>query len=221
MYFDSIPNIEYLVKPSKYPFTQGDFVKAKNFFKRYQINEDVFSYAVFFKKYTIKDYDRLDLIAKKYYDDPFYDWVIVLTNNMINSAYDWPLTREEFNQKLSDMKTDPYSTVHHYETLTVGAGYKMEGLDVIALQGGLTVSEEFYNGTYTYYNGTASQTVLGNQISRPVYVAEYEEKLNESKREIFILKKQYLESFVKDFKRQNSYKKSTDYISSKLKTTSF
>ena len=86
----------------------------------------------------------------------------------------------------------------------------MEGLDVIALQGGLTVSEEFYNGTYTYYNGTASQTALGNQISRPVYVAEYEERLNESKREIFILKKQYLESFVKDFKRQNSYKKSKE-----------
>ena len=55
MYFDSIPDISYATKPSKFPFAEGDFVRAKNFFRRYNLNETVFNYAVFFRKYTIVD----------------------------------------------------------------------------------------------------------------------------------------------------------------------
>ena len=91
MYFNSSPNIKQPLRPLKYPFSEGDYVIAKNFFKRYTLSEKVFSNVVFFKKYTIQDKDRLDLLAEKYYGDPFYDWVILLTNNMIRGVYDWPL----------------------------------------------------------------------------------------------------------------------------------
>ena len=67
MYFSLIPNIEYDEKPISYPFSESDFVTAKNFFRRYRINEDVFSYAVFFNKYVIKDGDRPDVVADKVY----------------------------------------------------------------------------------------------------------------------------------------------------------
>ena len=47
MYFSLLPNIEYDEKPISYPFSESDFVVAKNFFRRYKVNDDIFSYAVF------------------------------------------------------------------------------------------------------------------------------------------------------------------------------
>ena len=49
----------------------------------------MFQYAVFFKKYTIKDGERPETLAEKIYGNQFYDWVILLTNNMVNAQYDW------------------------------------------------------------------------------------------------------------------------------------
>ena len=50
MYFSLTPDIAYDQKPIKYPFSKSDQVVAKNFFRRYKINDDIFSYATFFKK---------------------------------------------------------------------------------------------------------------------------------------------------------------------------
>ena len=53
MYFSIIPNLAYDEKPIKYPFSESDFVTAKNFFRRYKVNENIFSNAVYFNKYAI------------------------------------------------------------------------------------------------------------------------------------------------------------------------
>ena len=100
MYFSLLPNIEYDEKPISYPFSESDFVTAKNFFRRYKLNDDIFSYAVFFSKYAIIDGERPDTLAQKAYGDPFYDWVILLTNNMVNAQYDWPMTNYEISKVL-------------------------------------------------------------------------------------------------------------------------
>ena len=54
MYFKSIPNISYDKKPVSYPFSESDRIIAKNFFRRYKLNEDVFGYATFYKKYSVQ-----------------------------------------------------------------------------------------------------------------------------------------------------------------------
>lgn len=220
MYFNILPDIEYANKPTQFPFSEADFVVAKNFFKRYQIDEKIFSYSVFFNKYVITDDDRLDLLAERYYGDPFYDWVIILTNNMVNGLYDWPLDNESFNAKMDAMMEDPYTTIHHYETKEILAGYKLDDIDVVALKGGLVVSEEFYDGEFTYWNGATHISIPGNQASYPVTIYEHEMNLNEKKREIYILKNKYLRSFVSSFKKENQYSNSSDFVSSKLKRTS-
>jgi hypothetical protein len=201
MYFDLIPDIKYSVKPIGFPFSETDYVTAKNFFKRYTLNEKVFSYAVFFKKYTIKDSDRLDTIAERYYDN-------------------WPLDKESFDRKMDSLVINPFTTIHHYETEELKAGYKVDGIDVIALKGGLSVTQEFHDNPFTYYNGENQVTIPGNEVSRPISVYENEYRLNESRREIYILKKRYLNTFVNDFKKNNKYEVSSDFISSKLKRTS-
>ena len=120
MYFSIQPNILYDQKPIKYPFSQAEATVAKNFFRRYKISEDVEKYAVLFKPYTIKDGERPDMVAQKLYDNPFYDWVILLTNNLVNAQYDWPMTNYTLYKVLEKEYNDPYNEIHHYETIKIG-----------------------------------------------------------------------------------------------------
>ena len=209
MFFKIVPNISYDEKPISYPFSESDFVVAKNFFRRYKINDDIFQYAVFFKKYTIVDGERPETLAEKAYGDQFLDWVILLTNNMVNAQYDWPRSNYEMYKIVEEEFDDPYSEINHYEIRETIGRY----------QAGLHVDETFYNGTHKVnINGTVT-TKNGNEIASPVTVAEYYQAENEKKREIYLLKPRYLDSFVADFKRKNLYKKDDNFISQRLKKT--
>ena len=209
MFFNIVPDIEYDEKPISYPFSESDFVVAKNFFRRYKINDDVFQYAVFFKKYTIKDGERPETLAEKFYGNQFYDWVILLTNNMVNAQYDWPRTNYEIYKIVEEEFDDPYSEISHYEIKETIGHY----------QAGLHVDKTFYDSTHKLNIGGSVQTKNGNEIASPITVAEYYQEENEKKREIYLLKSRFLESFVKDFKKQNLYKKDDNYITQTLKKT--
>ena len=208
MYFSIIPNVSYDEKPISYPFSESDFVVAKNFFRRYKVNDDIFSNVVYFKKYNIKDGERPETLAHKLYGNVFYDWVILLTNNMVNAQYDWPLNNYELYQTLESEYDDPYSEIHHYETAAIGQ-----------YGAGLHVDETFYNGQHKVNIDGTITLKNGNEICSPITVAEYYSRENEKKREIYILKKSYLTSFVNDFRKQNIYQKSGNYINQRLKKT--
>ena len=105
MYFSLIPDIEYDSKPISYPFSESDFIIAKNFFRRYKIDDDVFGYATFYNKYAVGDGERIENIADAYYGSPFYDWVIILTNNFINPQFAFPVNSETV-RKISEEKYD-------------------------------------------------------------------------------------------------------------------
>ena len=209
MFFSLVPNIEYDEKPISYPFSDSDYVTAKNFFRRYKINDDVFSYAVIFNKYSIEDGERPDTLAKKAYGNVFYDWVILLTNNMVNAQYDWPLSNYALNKTLESEFDDPYGTIHHYETY-----------EIAQYPAGLHVDETFYNSTHKLNINGTYQIKNGNEICRPVTIAEYYTDENEKKRQIYLLKPEYFRSFVDDFRKKNIYKKSGSYINSRLKAAS-
>ena len=209
MFFNIVPDIEYDEKPISYPFSESDFVVAKNFFRRYKVNENVFQYATFFKKYTIRDGERPETVAEKIYGNQFYDWVILLTNNMVNAQYDWPRSNYEMYKIVEEEFDDPYSEISHYEIKETIGHY----------QAGLRVDKTFYDGTHKLNIDGSVQIKNGNEIASPITVAEYYQDENEKKREIYLLKPRYLESFVKDFKKQNLYKKDDNYISQTLKKT--
>lgn len=225
MLFNMIPDIKYDVKPVRYPFSESDFVTAKNFFRRYKLNEDVFDYALYYNKYAIIEGERLDSVAEKFYDNSNYDWVIAITNNLINPLFDWPMdeyTVRKFAEKKYD---DPYSEILYYETREVKTDQTMisdetyQRKKVVALEGGLKVSKKFYDGSFTYYDGSVNVTVPGSSVSFAVTALEHEIKENEKKREIYILKGDLIPGFINEFKSKNKYLKSSDYISIRLKKT--
>jgi hypothetical protein len=215
-YFSNIPNIEYDTKPIQYPFSESEYVVAKNFFRRYQVNPDVFSYAVYFKKYSVMEGEKIYDVAEKAYGDAFLDWVIILTNNIVNTQFDWPLSEYDLRKYCEKNYEDAYGTIKYYRT-TDALIKKEDGTPVI--KPGLIVDEAFYNSTYRYWDDDQVRAVAGNAISTPITIFEYEQEQNEKKREIFLLKPSYLESFLDDFRKTNLYKKSKDYISSTLKKT--
>ena len=212
MYFKYVPNIEYDVKPIQYPFSESEFVVAKNFFKRYQINPDIFNYAVYFDKYSIKDDERPETIANDFYEDPFLDWVIILTNNIINPIFDWPMSEYQLQKQLELNYDDPYGEIAYYETQEY---YNSEG--TLILEGGLKVDETFYNSPFEYYDAGVVNTTSGSIVSQPVTIYEMESAINEEKRQIFILKAEYLQEIIDEFKKLNKYEKSSSYINNQLK----
>ncbi len=221
MYFSLIPDIEYDSKPITYPFSESDFILTKNFFRRYKIDDDMFGYATFYNKYAVEDGIRMETIANSYYGSPFYDWVIILTNNFINPQFAFPSDSETI-RKIAEEKygeVDAYSGIHHYETIEKKSGQTIDGLDILALEGGLTVDKKFYDSQFTYFNGTQAVNVNGNTVSKAVTNYEYEVAENEKKREIYILRRTYLKKFVNEFKKKNIYTKSSDFITKRLKKT--
>ena len=209
MYFSIVPNIAYDEKPIKYPFSESDFVVAKNFFRRYKVSDDIFSSAVYFTKFSIPDGMRPDAVALKAYGNEFYDWIILLVNNMVNAQYDWPMNNYEIYKILEEEYDDPYSEINHYEIKEAIGPYSA----------GLHVDETFYNGQHKLNINGSIQTKNGNEIASPVTVAEYYTSENEKKREIYLLKGEYVQSFIDDFRSKNLYQKDGNYISQRLKKT--
>ena len=177
MYFSLIPDIEYDEKPISYPFSKSDFVTAKKFFRRYKLNDDIFSDAVYFKKYAVQEGERPEHVAQKAYGNPFYDWVVLLTNNVINAQYDWPLSGYDLAQVIETNFDDPYGTIRHYEIKEKVGRYNK----------GLRVDKTFYDGQHKLILGGSIISKNGNEIASPVSIADYFHIEIEKKREIFFL----------------------------------
>ena len=225
MFFSLLPDIEYDIKPSNYPYSEAQFRTAKNFFRRFKINEDVFGYTVAMNKYAILDGEKPNQVAELYYENPFLDWVVLLTNNVINPLFDWPKTDNAIRRYSESKYGDPYAEILYYETFKVESGITIKGdstgrnLKATALDAGRKVDEEFYNNPFTYFDGTNNISVPGSSVCQPVSAYDHEIKENEKKREIWILKPRYLDVFITEFKIKNNYVESSDYISLRSKKT--
>ena len=211
-YFNQLPNFEYV---SRLPNAKiGDYITVKNLFKRAFLREDIYQNLTFFTKYSVVGDDRPDNVAAQVYEDSTLDWLILLTNNIVNITDEWPLGQDAFNRYLLDKYDNDYDKiyngVHHYETIEVKDSNK-----VVIVPEGLEVSEDF---TTTYYDYFIGGLTTANNITRPVTNYQYEEKLENKKREIFILKSEYISVVLDDIEDLNTYKKgSTEYISETLK----
>ena len=208
MYFSLTPDILYDEKPVSYPFSKSDKIIAKNFFRRYKISDDVFSYATYFSKYAILDTETPSMVAAKAYGSPFYDWAILLSNNLVNAQYDWPMSNYDLGKVLEKEYDNPYSEIHHYETIKI-AQYPA----------GMRVDKAFYDKQHKLNIDGSMVLKNGSEICNPISIAEDFYRENEKKREIYLLKPAFFQSFVDDFRKKNLYKKDANYISQRLKKT--
>jgi len=209
-YFSKVPNFDYV---SRLPNAKiSDYVRVKNFFKRAKLREDIFQELAFFERYTIEGDDRPDNVAFKVYDDSTYDWVVLLSNNILNIQSEWPLPQRDFDRFLLDKYGDYntlYNGIHHYETEEVK---NSNGVTIVPA--GLQV-QDGYN--VSYYDYLLDQQIQTGNLSVPITNYEYEESLNNQKRIIFVLKPFYLNIVINDLESILPYKEgSSQYVSEDL-----
>ena len=212
-YFRQVPNFEYV---SRLPDAKiSDYITVKNLFKKGKLRPDILENLTFFTKYQVKGDDRPDNVAYEVYGDSNLDWVILISNNIINIQTEWPLPQNDFDEFLLN-KYGNYDTlyngIHHYESPEV-----KNSLGVTIVPAGLKVDSDFSVSYYDYFL-ESGVFVENNNIAVPITNYDYEEKVENEKRNIFVLKPRYLNIVKDDTQDIMSYKKgATQYVSDTLK----
>ena len=206
-YFRNIPEFLY-VNRTKDGRMYGDFSVVKNFFKRAKLREDIFQDLVFFTKFNVKGDDRPDNVAESFYGDSNLDWVVLISNNIINVQSEWPLSQADFFTYLSEKYPDEinlYSGIHHYESSEVKTSD-----DVVIIPSGIRVG---VGQSVTFFDDGINQQVTRTNIASPITNYMHEQKLNDKKREIFLLKPEYINLMIDDLQEIMTYKKgSTQFL---------
>ena len=68
-----------------------DYVESTNIFKRGKIRDDIFRDVSAFEKFSIVGDDRPDNVAYTVYNNSSLDWVILISNNILNVRDEWPM----------------------------------------------------------------------------------------------------------------------------------
>ena len=209
-YFRNLPNLEYVSRTKNKSIS--NYIEVKNLFKRAKLREDIFQDLNFFTKYNIIGDERPDNVAFKFYGDATLDWVVLLSNNIVNIQSEWPIPQTSFDEILMEKyKTvENLNAVKHYETIEV----KTAGNIKIVPQG-LIVPQDY---SVSYYDEFIGQDVIKSDITVPVTNYDYETRIDNEKRNIFVLKRRYLNIIFNDIEDIMEYKKgSTQYVSATLK----
>ena len=207
-YFRYIPDFDYV---SRLPKAQNisDYIRVKNLFKRTKISEEIFSDLTFFSKYQIITDERPDNVAFKVYGDSNLDWMILLANNIINVQQEWPLEHNSYYDYLIGKygSDAALQNIHHYETQEI-----KNSVGKVVVPKGLEVPSTF---SITYFDtGLRVEQTVSTNIVTEITNQVYEDRLNDDKRNINIIKPKFIGLVIEEMEKLMKYQKgSTQYVS--------
>ena len=147
-----------------------------NILKRVKLRTGLSSGMFLFDNYDVADGERPEDIAFKYYGDPELHWVILMTNNITDRYYQWPLTQPQFQEYMKDKYgAGSEDAVHHYE---------------ITQTSGPTTSRN-YSHMVECNSDETNPSIISNR--------DYEQRKQDEYRQIRLLDKRYLGTFVEEF----------------------
>ena len=174
-YFDKFPLLVYDAKG------QGNYKLVTDILRRVKIRSAIQDGAVLFDKYDVKNGENPEDVAFKWFGSADLHWVILLTNDITDRYYDWPLNQVQFAEFLKDKYgAGNEDAVHHYE---------------ITKSSGKTSS----SGPSDYSHKVEVNSDEDNATA--VTNREYEERLQDKKRQIQLLDKSLLGTFLEEFER--------------------
>ena len=210
-FFSNVPDFNY-VNRSGDGISDGDYTKVKNFFKKAKLREDIIGNIAFFEKFTVQGDDRPDNVANEIYGNPFLDWVVLLANNIVNIQSEWPMSQTDFNTYVTEKYENEdtlYNGIHHYEANEVKTTN-----DVIIIPSGTRVS---VGQSVSYFDNGSQEQVTVTNIALPITNFMHEQKINDDKRNIFLLKPRFLNLVFDDMEDIMTYKKgSTQFVDETL-----
>ena len=169
-YFNQFPLMAYDVKGNE------QYKLLPNILKRVKLRSGIRSGSFLFDKYDVREGERPEDIAFKYYGDPELHWVILMTNDITDRYYQWPLTQPQFQEHLTDkFGAGNEDAVHHYEkTQDSGPTSSRDSSHLVECN-----------------SDDGDPAIISNR--------QYEQRKQDEYRQIRLLDRQYLDTFVDEF----------------------
>ena len=202
-YFREIPNLRY---PSflQEKGSSFDYVEAKNLFRRTKLRDDLQNNFTLFDKYEIVEGMRPDNVAQELYESDQFDWVVLLVAGITNVRNEWPLSNRDLYYYALDKYGDSLNSNMFFETTEV-----KDTSGRLILPKGKVVDQNFTIPKPGAPNATINPVVGISNF-------EYETRINDEKRNIFVLRLEYLQEFVNDFRELMTYKESSEFVNKNL-----
>ena len=219
-YFRELPNIEYL-SPLSDRNSASEYIQAKNLFKRVKLRSDFYNSFTNFEKYQITEGERPDQVALELYGSPQLDWVVLISANIVNVRDQWPLSNKDMYDFVENAYGDEMNSVRFYETIEV-----KDSKGRLVMPEKQVVDRNFKSPRPTtetaesyvqFWDSGLEQVVTKYNITRPVTNFEYEMRLNDEKRGIYVLRSSYLQQLLNDMRREMRYAKSSQYVDARTK----
>ena len=162
----------------------SDYLLVKNIWRRAQILVEYKAQVTLFTEENVKDGERPEDVATRLYRNPFYNWTILVINDITDVYAQWPKSVQQLQDFINQKYTNPMATKHHVTTEVKDANG-----NIIVPAGKVVPS----NYQIAYYNG--SNTVTAIPVAS-VTNATYETELNSKKQNIQVVKPELIEDFV-------------------------
>ena len=172
-YFETFPNRLYDIKGD------GNLTIVTDIFRRMKVREGIKDNMALMSTYDLQDGDTPEIISFKHFGTTDYHWIILMTNNVTDRYYDWPLNEQDFEAFVKSKYDNP-GAVHHYE--------------ITQSSGSLTS-----NGPFDYSHKIEVNSTETGAESVSNY--EYERRLQDEKRNIKLLDPNYLPLFLEEFEK--------------------
>ena len=209
-YFRELPNLLYQsFLPDK--TSSLDYTEVKNLFRRTKLRDDLQNVFTLFDKYEIPDEFRPENVAEDFYGNDELDWVVLTTAGIINVRNEWPLNNRDIFDYSFEKYGDNLNATRFFETKEI-----KNSSGSIILEKGKVVDSDF---VFKYYDTSGIVEVKGTNVRTGVSNYDYEVRLNEEKRSIFVLKPEYLQQFLSDFRDIMLYGQSSQTINDNLMKT--
>ena len=205
-YFRELPDLNYQ-SPLKTKHSSNAYVRVKNLFRRVKLRDDLQNSLTQFNKYYIPDGSRPDIVAEELYGSSDLDWVVCITAGIININNDWPLSSRDIYKFAESKYGTDLNNIHHYETTEV----KDDSGRVVL------PARKHVDSTFTIPKPNTDTATLNPVVGVSNY--EYEVELNEKKRGIYVLRREYLQQFLNDMRNIMHYEKSSQFVNRKLVET--
>lgn len=143
---------------------------------RVKVREKIINEVTLYDSYDVISGEKPEDVAFKHFGSANLHWVILLTNNVTDRYYGWPLSEQDFERYVKDKYTNP-DGIHHYEKVQ---------------SSGPQTSSDF-----SHLVEVNSTTPGALSVSN----REYEAREQDKKRQIKLLNANYLTAFLEEFEK--------------------
>ena len=113
MLLKNLPELFYNIAKSP---VDVDLLYAKNLWQRSEILPEYVNSVTLFDEYVVINGESPEVLAKRVYGNPFYNWTFFIANDIVNFYEQWPKSSSQLSDYVSNKYSNPQATKHYVTT---------------------------------------------------------------------------------------------------------